>query len=77
MAQNGKAVRISDAYSDVRFSKVDNCTNIITKTMMCVPVPGLKEENLPTAMIQVLLLLEIKILANVNKPLSFFKSIFS
>lgn len=77
MAQNGKAVRISDAYSDVRFSKVDNCTSIITKTMMCVPVPGLKEENLPTAMIQVLLLLKVKLLANVNEPPNFIKSMFS
>ena len=53
VAGNGKVVRIMDAYSDTRFDpNVDNCTGVITKTMMCVPVPGFKEEIVAAAVIQ-------------------------
>ena len=53
VAGSGKVVRIMDAYNDNRFDpNVDNCTGIITKTMMCVPVPGFKEETVAAAVIQ-------------------------
>ena len=53
VAKNGKVVRIVDAYNDSRFDpNVDNCTGVITKTMMCVPVPGFNEETVAAAVIQ-------------------------
>lgn len=53
VAKNGKVVRIMDAYGDSRFDpNVDNCTGVITKTMMCAPVPGFIEETVAAAVIQ-------------------------
>ena len=53
VAKNGGVIRIMNAYSDKRFDpNVDNCTGLITKTMMCVPVPGFHENTVAAAVVQ-------------------------
>ena len=55
VAMKGEAIRISNAYDDPRFSPdVDLYTGKVTKTMLCVPVPGFKEKACPVAVIQVM-----------------------
>lgn len=49
----GVAVRITNARRNIDFnSEVDDFCGMITKTIMCVPVPGFKNKSAPAAVIQ-------------------------
>jgi dual 3',5'-cyclic-AMP and -GMP phosphodiesterase 11 len=49
----GVAVRITNARRDIDFnSEVDDFCGMVTKTIMCVPVPGFKDKSAPAAIIQ-------------------------
>lgn len=55
VAETGRTIRIDNAYKDVRFLReVDTHTGFVTKSILCVAVPGFANEKKPIAVIQLI-----------------------
>jgi len=61
VAKDGKTINVKDCYTDDRFdSSCDKKTGFVTRSMLCMAVPGFDDESKPVAVIQAINKLDAK-----------------